>query len=384
MNNEYYNSFLESSKSVIKGNTSSGSYALKNVDASPLPQSSPVLKQLASSLARSIDNVDEELARFEKNYSSSSNSIFWASDYNDVFVYLKKIIKSQKARSVRLPNINSSTIFRELGIKYFLNDEKMVLSDDADIQFFAVDMMFSDTGSLLLLNQSNNSFAKLTNSSTNIFFATIDRICSSSSWAEILQQVSTYNTGGSRQDMIVFKSSPNCNNYLFIIDNQRTNLLRNSFLRQSLTCLHCGRCNDVCPVFQSIGNEPYNNVFSGPWANITLPYLESFETYKHVAYACTLCGRCEQVCPLALPLRNMNIHVRSVFLNEGYLDKDERRLVAVVRKMSLSRKKMNASRFLKRHLLVKYASSHLRKNRVMPELAKESFNHSYKKKQGNA
>ena len=328
--------------------------------------------------------MDEEIARFEKNFSSGNNSIFWASDYNDVFVYLKKIIKSQKARSVRLPNINSSTIFRELGIKYFLKDEKMVLSDDADIQFFAVDMMFSDTGSLLLINQSNNSLSKLTNNSTNVFFATIDHICSSSSWAEIIQQESTYNTGGSRQDMIVFRLSSNCNNYLFIIDNQRTSLLKDSFLRQSLTCLHCGRCNDVCPVYQSIGNEPYNNVFDGPWANITLPYLESFETYKHVTYACTLCGRCEQVCPLSLPLRDMNIHVRSVFMNEGFLDKDERRLVGVMRKMSSSRKKLNASPFLKRHLLVKYGSSPFRKNRDLPNFAKESFNKSYKKKQGNA
>ena len=383
MDNEYYTNFIESSSKAISS-SSPGLYKLKEDDASASPVDSRLLSHLASSLSKSIENMDEELARFEKMFSSSNNSIFWASDYNDVFVFLKKIIKLQKARRVRLPNIKSSTIFRELGIKYFLNDEKIELSDDADIQFFAVDMMFSDSGSLLLLNQSNNTLSKLTNSSTNIFFATIDSLCNNSSLAEVLQQVISYRSGGSRQDMILFKSSPNCNNYLFIIDNQRTNLLRDPLLRDALTCINCGRCNDVCPVYQTIGDEPYNNVFVGPMASVTLPYLETFDTYKHVSFACTLCGRCDKVCPLSLPIRDLIIHVRSSMLAEGVLDKYDRRLLAVIRKLSFSRNKLNSARFLKRHLFLKYSSPSLRKNRSLPPLAHETFNKSFKKNQSNA
>lgn len=383
MDNEYYTNFIESSSKAISS-SSPGLYKLKEDEASASPVDSRLLSHLASSLSKSIENMDEELARFEKLFSSSNNSIFWASDYNDVFVFLKKIIKLQKARRVRLPNIKSSTIFRELGIKYFLNDEKIELSDDADIQFFAVDMMFSDSGSLLLLNQSNNTLSKLTNSSTNIFFATIDSLCNNSSLAEVLQQVISYRSGGSRQDMILFKSSPNCNNYLFIIDNQRTNLLRDPLLRDALTCINCGRCNDVCPVYQTIGDEPYNNVFVGPMASVTLPYLETFDTYKHVSFACTLCGRCDKVCPLSLPIRDLIIYVRSSMLADGVLDKYDRRLLAVIRKLSFSRNKLNSVRFLKRHLFLKYSSPSLRKNRSLPPLAHETFNKSFKKNQSNA
>lgn len=379
MDNEYFHSFLDSSDNAVNKGSNFDNSVSKNKDISFVTENKSNLSHLASSLLRSINNIDEELARFEKNFSSSYNTIFWASDYNDVFVFIKKIIKSQKARRVRLPNINNSTIFREIGIKYFLKDEKIELSDDADIQLFAVDMMFSDTGSLLLLNLSNNTFAKLSNSSTNIFFATIDKICSSSSYADLIQQIKSYNNGCARQDTIIFKSSPNCNNYLVILDNQRTNLLKEPFLRQSLTCLHCGRCNDVCPVFKTIGEEPYNNVFVGPISTVTLPFLETFESYKHITYACTLCGCCENVCPLGLPLRDMNIYSRSKFLDEGILEKGDRRLMAVLRKISSNRKKLNNSRFLKRHLLLKYSSPYLRKNRVMPSFASESFNKSYRK-----
>lgn len=380
MDNEYFNSFLEASFNAISNKSSASQCSLK--ESLPVMDLS-ILAHLASSLNKSIENLDEELARFEKNFSVSNNSIFWASDYNDVFDFLKKIIKIQKARSVRLPNINSSTIFRELGIKFFLQDENIVLADDADIQFFAVDMIFSDSGSLLLLNQSNNTLSKLTNSVTNVFFVTIDRICSSSSLAEVLQQVASYGNGAARQDMILFKTSPNCNNYLFIIDNQRTVLLKDSFLRKSLTCLQCNRCMDVCPVYQTIGSEPYNNVFAGPMANIILPYLETFESYMHVPYSCTLCGSCEKVCPLGLPIRDMNIHVRNTMLNNGIMDKDYRRLMAVMKKFASSRSKLNGMRFRKRHLLVKYTSQELGKSRKFPSFAVETFNKSYKKKQAN-
>lgn len=380
MNNEYYFNFLEESEKAIKNSSSPCLCSLKE----SLNISNPLLTHLSLSLFKSIENLDEELARFEKKFLSGNNSIFWSSDYSEVFVYLKKIIKSQKARSVRLPNINSSTIFRELGIKYFLQDEKIELSDNADIQFFAVDMLFSDNGSLLLLNQSNNSLQKLCNSTTNVFFVTIDRLCNNSSWAEVLQQVASYGNGGARQDMIIFRSSPNCNNYLFVIDNQRTNLLKDSFLRRSLTCLQCGRCNDVCPVYQSIGSEPYNNVFVGPLANIILPYLETFESYKHLPYICTFCGNCERVCPLGLPIRDMNIHVRQSLLESGVLEKEDRRLLSVIRKLSFSRKKLNGARFIKNHLLLKHASSSMRRNRTLPVLSTETFNKSYKKKQSNA
>ena len=380
MDNDYYNNFLAVSSDSINQHSDSFVCELKESENNTVYGNAPLLQYLSLSLKKTIENLDEELARFETNFSSNKNSIFWTTDYNDVFVFLKKIIKLHNAHSVRLPNINSSTVFRELGIKYFLQDESMRLADDADINFFAVYMMFSDTGSLLLLNQSNNTFSKLTNSAINVFFTSIDRICNSSSWAEVLQQITAYGNGGGRQDMIIFKSSNNCNNYLFIVDNQRTNLLKDSFLRKSLTCLQCGRCNDVCPVFQTIGNEPYNNVFDGPMANIILPFLESYESYKHVPYACTLCGRCEKVCPVNIPLRDLNIHVRNRLLSEGVLEKTDRRMLAVMRKFALSRKKMNGVKFIKNHLLVKYASQSLRKNRELPSFSTESFNKSFKKK----
>ena len=338
-----------------------------------------VTKRFQSSLLRSIENLDEELNLFETNFSTKNNTIFWASTYNDVFDSLRKLFKKERVKSVRIPNVNASTIFRELGIKYFLSDEKIMLSEDGDVQFFVADFLFSDTGTMLLLNQTNNNLAKLSNNKTNVFFTTIDRIVGNSNWSEVIQQLLSYRNGAAKQDMILFKTSQNCDNYLFIIDNQRTCVLSNSDLRQALSCLDCGRCNDVCPVFQTIGEEPYNNVFAGPMANVTLPYLGTIETYGHVSYCCTLCGRCEEVCPFHLPIRDMLIINRQNMLDDNNLGRHHRRLMSAMRKMCSNRKKMNSSGWIKRHLLFKHISSDLKHSRRLTPFSKESFNKQFKK-----
>lgn len=379
MNNDYYTSFLDTANKVIDNNNSPAGFCLKDLNIPLVAADKAVRNRFKLALFRSIENLDENLARFEKLFSNKHNAVFWATDYNDVFDNLKKLFKIHKAKSVRLPNINSSTIFRELGIKYFLRDNKIDLLEEGDIQFFVADILFADTGSILLLNQSNSNFSRLNNGKTNVFFTSIDRIVCNTEWAEIYQQLYSYKSGSGAQDMIIFKGSENCNNYLFIIDNQRTNILHHKELRQSLTCLECGRCNDVCPVFQTIGDEPYNNVFVGPVANITLPYLETIESYRHVAYACTLCGRCEEVCPINLPIRDMIIDSRQSLLADDNIDKEDRHRLNAMRKFISNRKKMNVSNFLKHHLLFKYISSDYRKSHHILPFGKESFNKAYKK-----
>ena len=379
MNNEYYTNFLDISEKAIKKNEGPGLFKTSQGKPSQFLDMEETAGRFRTMLQRTIENLDEELARFEKNFSNKNNAVFWASDYQDVFASLKKIFKSQKVRSVRLPNVNASTIFRELGIKYFLREEKIELREDGDVQFFVADMMLADIGALLLLNQSNNSFSRLTNDKTNIFFTTIDRIMCNSNWAEVYQQLATYRSGGNQQEMVFFKSASNCNNYLFIIDNQRTQLLNNKELRQSLTCLQCGRCQDVCPVLQTIGEEPYNNVFTGPIAHITLPYLESMESYKHIIYACLLCGRCEEVCPISLPIRDMIVDSRHILFVNGEVEKKERHLLATQRKVLLSRSKMNASKFVKNVMMGKYFTSEFKKTRRLPAFNTDTFNKMYQK-----
>ena len=374
MNNPSYIQFVETAEKVLnnaynKKRTSDIPSSLNAMSTTPFVSVSTAAARLKYVLKQGIENLDEELTRFEKKFSNSHNALYWASDYEDLFGALRSIFKQQKVRSARLPNVNASTIFREVGIKYFLSEERIELKEEGDIQFFNADMLLTDTGSILLMNQSNNLLAKLTNSKTNIFIATIDHICSNTSLAETYCQLSQ--PTGTEQDYILFHGSNNCNNYLFVIDNGRTAIIKEKGGCDVLTCLGCGRCNQVCPVYQTIGDEPYNNVFTGPVANVVLPFLETIETYKHVSYACTLCGACEDVCPLKLPIRDMIIENRHQFFAKELLDKDDEHRMDLLHKMMTNRKKMNASSFFRRQSLNKIVGDSLNMSAI--GISKEPF-----------
>lgn len=379
MNNDNYINFLDLSENAIKQNEGSAVFSLDDNELKNPPFNINDASKLSTSLCRTIENLDEELNKFEKNFVNKHNAVFWASDYEDVFENLRIIFKSQRVRSARLPSVNASTIFREIGLKYFLKQEKIELTDSGDVQFFNIDMLLPDNGALLLLNQTNNSFQKLSNNTTNIFFTTIDRILPNINLVDIYRKIVTYANGAEHQDMVIFKGSPNCNNYLFIVDNRRTVFLQEKPLRQALTCVNCGRCSDVCPVLQTIGETPYNNVFTGPVANIILPYFESFETYVHVVYACTMCGRCEEVCPISLPVRDMIIASRQSLMSNDIMEKKDRRMMAALRKFLTNRSKMNASVFNKKHLLMKYTSPDVKKSRRPVQFCEESCAKMYQK-----
>ncbi|MCR4829191.1 MAG: 4Fe-4S dicluster domain-containing protein [Bacteroidales bacterium] len=377
MDTKHYYNFLDTAEEAIDANRRSATFALKAEDSQmPMPDVRE-LAVLRTTLDRTIENLDAELSRFEQHFAGSHNQLFWARDYNDVFDGIRKIAKKQKAKTARLPKMENSFIFRELGMKFFLRDENISLSDDGDLQFFYVDLMLADAGSLLLLNSGSRAQEKLSNSRTNIFISSIDRVLANSDLVDTYRQLLAYKYGAGSQDFLLFKGSPNCESYLFVVDNQRTALMAAKSQRRVLACLHCGRCNDVCPVLQSIGEEPYNNVFVGPVANIMLPYLESQETDGHVIHACTLCGRCEEVCPIALPIRDMIVDARQTAFVSKTMDKKDRKSLLSLRKLLTSRAKMNKGRRTKGYIMRKHQLKELRHRRKMPQFAKIPFAKMY-------
>ena len=373
MQSEEYNYFLDSASKVIDNSAGPNSFCLKNVDDPFVDAQSSALR-LYSSLKNAVNTLDEQLIAFESRFINKHNSVFWASDYNDVFESLKIILKKHKVKSARLPNVQSSYIFKELGIKYFLADQRIDLSEDGDLQFFFADRMLVDSGSLLLLNQSNSAFDKISNHRVNIFITTVNRVLTSTSYVEIYRQLVDYKNTRPGQDYLITRGSTQCSNYLFVVDNGRSELLASLSQRDALTCLRCDRCNDVCPVFQTIGDEPYNNVFYGPIGNVVLPFLEGSDNYGHVSYLCTLCGRCEEVCPIHLPIRDMIVNSRHLMYEQGVLSKENKKNIDKLGRFLSSRSKMDRKKNRKHRMLCKMLSAEWKESRMVP-MFDESTSH---------
>jgi L-lactate dehydrogenase complex protein LldF len=52
--------------------------------------------------------------------------------------------------------------------------------------------------------------------------------------------------------------------HLVLMDNGRTRMLSDEQLRESLYCIRCGACLNVCPVYQKIGGQAYGWIYPGP------------------------------------------------------------------------------------------------------------------------
>ena len=179
------------------------------------------------------------------------------------------------------------------------------------------------------------------------------------------------------ENYLVYNGSSINKTFLFIIDNQRSNLLKEKVQRQALTCLNCGRCEKVCPIDNIIGKGPYNNVFTGPIGRVVLPFLEDIDGYKHVVYNCTMCGRCEEVCPIEMPIREMILATRRQLFNDGQLEGKQKLMFSKYRKYMLDRSKMNKSAWMKQQLVNMFLSREVKEDRALPPFANHTFNQTF-------
>ncbi|MDR2979877.1 MAG: 4Fe-4S dicluster domain-containing protein [Bacteroidales bacterium] len=85
---------------------------------------------------------------------------------------------------------------------------------------------------------------------------------------------------------------------ILLYDNGITEIMENNVLRESLYCIQCGRCSEVCPVYK------HTNGFTP----IELVKHNSFyrnHLDQNIFKSTTLCGYCEEVCPIDIPLMDL-------------------------------------------------------------------------------
>lgn len=104
--------------------------------------------------------------------------------------------------------------------------------------------------------------------------------------------------------------------HLVLVDNGRR-AVRRSPLRQSLYCIRCGACLNVCPVFRELGGHAYVGSdgeiapYPGPIGSVISPGLLGTPEFGHLARASTLCGACKEVCPVDIDLPRLLLRVRA-------------------------------------------------------------------------
>jgi L-lactate dehydrogenase complex protein LldF len=97
--------------------------------------------------------------------------------------------------------------------------------------------------------------------------------------------------------------------HLVLLDNGRMRQV-NGPLRESLYCLRCGACLNVCPVYRQIGGHAYGHTYPGPIGILATAMLDGPRSVKDLAHASSLCGACHAACPVRIDIPKMLIELR--------------------------------------------------------------------------
>jgi iron-sulfur cluster protein len=99
--------------------------------------------------------------------------------------------------------------------------------------------------------------------------------------------------------------------HLVLLDNGRTGVLADQVGRQTLRCIRCSACLNVCPVYSRTGGHAYESVYPGPIGAILTPQLTGLREGRSLPYASSLCGACYEVCPVEIDIPRVLVHLRS-------------------------------------------------------------------------
>jgi L-lactate dehydrogenase complex protein LldF len=105
--------------------------------------------------------------------------------------------------------------------------------------------------------------------------------------------------------------------HLVLMDNGRTRILADEQMRESLYCIRCGACLNVCPVYQKIGGQAYGWIYPGPIGAVISPLLQGMKESGDLPFASSLCGACRDACPVAINLPEMLLALRAKAKESG-------------------------------------------------------------------
>jgi L-lactate dehydrogenase complex protein LldF len=97
--------------------------------------------------------------------------------------------------------------------------------------------------------------------------------------------------------------------HLVLLDNGRIRQIAGP-LREALSCLRCGACLNVCPVYRQIGGHAYGYTYPGPIGILLTAMLNGTESVRDLAHASSLCGACLDACPVRIDIPRMLVELR--------------------------------------------------------------------------
>ena len=287
------------------------------------------LKNSVTRVVKSKSMVTEEIELNEALEAAGIEAV--ETDLGEYIVQLAR----EKPSHILAPAIHKSKgdvsdLFREkLGAKDLREAEELTLAARRELRekFCTAQMgvtganfAVAETGTIVLVENEGNIRLSTTLPRIHVALMGIEKVIPRLSDLAVFLKILARSASGQKMSSYVSfitgtrragESDGAREFHLVILDNGRTRILADPEKRESLYCLRCGACLNVCPVYQKIGGHAYGSVYSGPIGSIITPPMVGLERSKDLPFASSLCGACREVCPVRINIPHILLNLRS-------------------------------------------------------------------------
>ncbi|MBI5652060.1 MAG: iron-sulfur cluster-binding protein [Chloroflexi bacterium] len=189
----------------------------------------------------------------------------------------------------------------------------------ADLGISGANFLVAETGTLVIVTNEGNGRMCTTLPPLHIAVVGIDKVVPDFESVNVLlkllprsatgQKISTYTSFITGPRRSTEEGGPQ-EFHLVLLDNGRTRVLRDPVARETLLCIRCGVCLNVCPVYNHVGGHAYGAVYSGPIGAILAPQLLGVKIAGDLPFASSLCGACADYCPVKIPIPKILLRLR--------------------------------------------------------------------------
>jgi len=411
------------------------------------------LRSAARDIKRySLANLDRLLERFEGEFAKRGGTVLWASSVDEAIDHVLKICRRHRATAVvkgksmlseelglnehlgahgidaietdlgeyivqlagqkpshivgpalHLSRADVGELFaRKLGIPF--SDDPYVLMTaarerlrrrylEAGVGITGVNFAVAESGTIVVVENEGNGGLSAATPPVHVALMGIEKVIPRLSDLPLFLRLLARAATGQKLTSYThcfMGAEPGKSMYCILVDAKRTELLADPRTRSSLSCIRCGACLNVCPVYRRAGGWAYGGAYSGPIGAVIAPTLEGKSEAGELPFVSTLCGACQETCPVGIDLAHQLVYLRNVMSRSARKPSTDSRLIAFWNKTMQDLRSYRRGTRVVRHAarlgqalgwnpgpLAVWA-----KNRTLPRFAAQSFKEWWERRSG--